>query len=236
MPSPFKTFLCRAAGLACALAYLPSSLALAGGDPAKGARAYYNLCSPCHSLKPGRHMTGPSLSGIVGKKAGSIDGFDRYSKALPQSAIEWNEETLSTWLANPPVMIPGTTMNAAVADTEARANIVAYLKETQPSEGGGRDDIPKPHEGVLDLKAASPATRIARIAYCRDTYTLTLENGSVLEFWERNLRFKTDSSKEGPNPAKPVLVPSGMQGDRAYVIFAAPEEMSAFIKSACPDP
>lgn len=181
-------------------------------------------------------MTGPSLEGIAGRKAGSIDGFDRYSKALSQSMVQWNERTLLAWLANPQAVVSGTTMNAVVTDAEARANIVAYLLETQPSAGGGRDDIPKPHESVLDLKAASPATRIAGIAYCRDTYTVTLENGSSLEFWERNLRFKTDSSKEGPSPAKPVLVPSGMQGDRAHVVFAAPEEMSGFIKPACKNP
>jgi cytochrome c len=51
--------------------------------------------------------------------------------------------------------------------------------------------------------------------------------------WEFNLRLKTDSSNDGPQAGKPVIVGTGMQGDRAAVVFAAPEEISAFIKSAC---
>jgi cytochrome c len=60
-----------------------------------------------------------------------------------------------------------------------------------------------------------------------------MENGTTLLFWEPNLRFKTDSSKDGPTPAKPVLVPTGMQGDRSYAIFASPQEISSFVKSDC---
>lgn len=213
-----------------------SASAIAGGDAAKGSRDFHNQCSSCHSLEPGRHMTGPSLAGIAGRKAGSVEGFDRYSKALSQSAIEWNEQTLTPFLADPQAVVPGNTMTARVADPVARAGIVAYLLAAQPSGGGGgRTDIPKPHENILDLKSAGPATRVARIAYCRDTYTVTLENGAAVQFWERNLRFKTDSSKEGPHAGKPVLVPGGMHGDRAYIVFAAPGELSGAIADTCTD-
>ena len=54
-----------------------------------------------------------------------------------------------------------------------------------------------------------------------------------LDFWERNLRFKTDSSDKGPPAGKPVIMSAGMMGDRASVIFAAPEEMSRSITNAC---
>ena len=43
-------------------------------------------------------------------------------------------------------------------------------------------------------------------------------------YWERNLRFKTDSSGDGPEKGTPAIVDSGMMGDRASVIFAVPEE------------
>jgi Cytochrome c2 len=227
--------LCCATGLALSLISLTVSPALADADPAKGARTFHNQCSPCHSLKPGRHMTGPSLSGIVGRKAGSIGGFERYSKPLPHSSLEWNEQTLSAWLANPQAVVPGNTMTALVADAQDRANIVAYLLATQTPGAPPREDIPKPHEKTLDLKAAGPATRIASIGFCRNTYAVKMENGSTLLFWEQNLRFKTDSSAEGPLPAKPNLVPTGMHGDRSYAVFAAPQEISGFIKLDCPD-
>jgi cytochrome c len=55
----------------------------------------------------------------------------------------------------------------------------------------------------------------------------------VPPFWEFNLRFKTDSSDKGPEPGHPVLIPASMMGDRAFVIFAAPEEISGFIESKC---
>jgi len=52
-------------------------------------------------------------------------------------------------------------------------------------------------------------------------------------FWEFNLRFKTDSSKDGPPKGKPAIVQAGMQGDRAFIVFAGPAEMSTFIKKQC---
>ena len=213
-----------------------SGLVHAGGDPVKGVRTFLNLCAPCHSVAPGRQMSGPSLSGIVGKKAGSVEEFERYSKALPKSAVEWNEQTLSAWLSNPQAMIPDSAMPMLVDDEQARADIVAYLVATQSAGAAARDDIPKPFDKTLDLKSSGPATRVASVTYCRDTYTLKMENGTAIKFWENNLRFKTDGSKQGPPPGKPVLVPGGQQGDRAYLIFAAPQDMSASIKSECAEP
>jgi len=53
------------------------------------------------------------------------------------------------------------------------------------------------------------------------------------EFWERNLRFKTDSSEEGPENDAPAILAGGMLGDRASVVFASPDEISRFIKPQC---
>ena len=62
---------------------------------------------------------------------------------------------------------------------------------------------------------------------------MTTADGETADFWEVNLRFKTDSSQTGPLPGKPTLMPAGMQGDRASVFFASPEEISNFIKHQC---
>ena len=58
-------------------------------------------------------------------------------------------------------------------------------------------------------------------------------DGKSNKVWEFNLRLKTDSSALGPQAGKPVIVGAGMQGDRASVVFAAPAEISGFIKELC---
>jgi cytochrome c len=76
--------------------------------------------------------------------------------------------------------------------------------------------------------------RVGRIA-CdgKQSYTIKTADGNVSKAWEFNLRFKTDSSDVGPQRGKPVIVGSGMQGDRASIVFATPDEISKFIKESC---
>lgn len=61
----------------------------------------------CHSTEPGRHLTGPSLAHVYGKKAASAEGFSRYSDALQRSGVVWNDASLNKWLTNPQGFIPG---------------------------------------------------------------------------------------------------------------------------------
>ena len=62
---------------------------------------------------------------------------------------------------------------------------------------------------------------------------MTTANGKTRQFWERNLRFMTDSSKDGPQHGAPAIMPAGMMGDHAAVIFAAPEEITKMIEARC---
>ena len=71
------------------------------------------------------------------------------------------------------------------------------------------------------------------IQYCGDTYKVTTADGKTRDFWERNLRFKTDSSNDGPEKNAPALIDAGMMGDRADVIFADPQEITPIIKHEC---
>jgi cytochrome c len=87
---------------------------------------------------------------------------------------------------------------------------------------------------ILNLKAVEANNRVTSISHCGDTYTVTFETEEAYEFWEFNLRFKTDGSDDGPVAGHPVIIPASMRGDRAFVIFAAPTEISPFIKSECP--
>jgi cytochrome c len=75
--------------------------------------------------------------------------------------------------------------------------------------------------------------QVKAVTYCHDTYRVTTADGKTRAFWERNLRLKTDSSKDGPATGVPALVPAGMMGDRAGLIFAGPEEVSKTIERRC---
>lgn len=207
----------------------------AEGDPENGARAF-RACAACHSLAPGRHLTGPSLAGLWDRPAGTVAGFTRYSEALKSADVVWNAETLDPWLADPQRFIPGNRMTfPGIRDERARTDLIAFLEAATTAEG---DDAPPAAEGGmapqrLNLKEAPPANRVTAIRYCGDTYHVTTAAGETIPFWEFNLRFKTDGSDLGPPAGRPALVPAGMMGDRASVIFAAPEEISALIERRC---
>jgi len=218
-----------------------SGFASETGDPAKG-REVYRACAACHSLAPGRHMTGPSLAEIWGRKAGTVEGFTRYSKAFKQADIIWDESSLDAWLENPKTFIPKNRMTfRGLPDETQRRDLIAYLRSVSEKEGPSSDQQAESmSEGtmsqgqILNLKALEANNRITSISHCGDTYTVTVETEEAYEFWEFNLRFKTDGTGNGPVAGHPVIIPASMRGDRAFVIFAAPTEISPFIKSECP--
>jgi cytochrome c len=118
----------RHAALAVSLAVWPA-LALAAGDPARGEKIY-ERCAACHSLATDR--TGPHHCGLLGRKAGTVPGFD-YSKAMRESRITWNERTLDRFLANPLKAVPGTSMGyAGIPDAGERRDLIAYLAQAAP--------------------------------------------------------------------------------------------------------
>jgi cytochrome c len=88
---------------------------------------------------------------------------------------------------------------------------------------------------VPNLKDLSPDEQVKSVTYCGDTYDVTTADGETVQFWERNLRFKADGGEEGPKPGAPAILGAGMMGDRASIIFAAPEEFGEFIKRSCPN-
>jgi cytochrome c len=75
------------------------------GDAARGQRDF-RASAPCHSLEADRNTTGPSLSGLWGRRAGSLPSFERYSDALKSSGIIWDDRSLDGWLTNPDRMVP----------------------------------------------------------------------------------------------------------------------------------
>jgi len=95
------------------------------GDAAHG-KDLYQGCQACHSVD--ENDLGPRHRGVVGRRAGSIEDYS-YSPALKGSGLTWNESTLDRWLTNPSALVPGTKMFFKVDDPQARADIIAYLKE-----------------------------------------------------------------------------------------------------------
>ena len=214
--------------LGCSSVLLMTLAAHAAGDPKRGAQVF-RQCMACHSVAAGEQMTGPSLAQIWDRKAGSVEGFLRYSDPLKRADVFWNEATLDKWLANPEKFIPGTSMTfSGLKENQARQDVVAYLKAV--SEGKARE-APR---NKLDLRKAPPEGQVTAIRHCGDTYTVDTADGKSQKIWEFNLRFKTDTSKLGPAPGRPVVVGAGMQGDRASIVFASPREISESIKQACP--
>ena len=129
-----------------------------------------------------------------------------------------------------------------IKDARERADLLAFLKEaTQPGhappslaqQGGMGGMMGMMGGSVPNLKTAGPDKRVQKITHCRDTYRVTTADGTTRDFWERNLRFKTDVSEDGPQKGAPAVVAAGMMGDRADVIFATPEEISGFISPHC---
>jgi cytochrome c len=113
-------------GIVAALAAF-SSPALADGDADAGKKVF-NKCKACHTLVEGKNKVGPSLFGVMGKSAASVNGF-KYSKAMKASSLTWDDETLKKFLTKPKSLVPGTRMAFAGLKKEKDIeNVIAYLK------------------------------------------------------------------------------------------------------------
>jgi len=98
-------------------------------DAGKGERVF-NKCKACHKIEDGANATGPHLYGVVGRDVGAADGFG-YSGSLKAVADVWTPQELDAFLENPSGYAPGTSMGfSGLGDAEDRANVIAYLDET----------------------------------------------------------------------------------------------------------
>ncbi len=96
-------------------------------DAAAGAIVFKTQCAGCHSVDQGKNIIGPSLFGIVGRPAGSIEGF-KYSPANKNSGITWDAATLDPYITNPQAVVPKTIMPyPGLKDATKRADLIAYL-------------------------------------------------------------------------------------------------------------
>jgi cytochrome c2 len=104
-------------------------MTLADGDAAKGKRIY-NKCKACHVINKKNNRIGPHLVGLFGRKAGSVKKF-RYSKAMKNSGITWDEKSLDAYLQKPRSFIKGNRMAfPGLRKKKDRDDLIAYLKKT----------------------------------------------------------------------------------------------------------
>lgn len=115
--------------LAVPLARLPA--AAVGGDWDAGSEVFDTYCSDCHSVSPkGTNRKGPALFHVMGRRAGTIPGFD-YSQGMRASGIVWNPQALNAYLANPRGLIRDGKMKKGLPKPADRANVIAFLERPE---------------------------------------------------------------------------------------------------------
>lgn len=113
--------------LAVGALLLGATQVYAQGDVARG-KASFAPCAVCHSIEKADNGRGPSLFGVYGRAAASVEGY-RYSSALKASGLQWDDANLSLWLKSPTTLVPGTVMRFfGMSDEGAREDMISYLK------------------------------------------------------------------------------------------------------------
>ena len=123
----------QAATAVAVLALLAGVLAPAAqqqGNADDGAEVF-KKCRACHEIGEGaKNKVGPVLNDLVGRKAGTIEGFN-YSvanKSAAEKGLVWTPEVLFQYLANPMAFMPGTKMAfAGLKSDQDRRDVIAYL-------------------------------------------------------------------------------------------------------------
>lgn len=100
--------------------------AFAAGDVVAGEKYFTRVCKACHATQAGKNGVGPSLAGVIGRKAGGVAGY-KSSPSYAASGVTWDAKTLDTYLTNPRKMMKGSRMITTVGNAADRANIIAYL-------------------------------------------------------------------------------------------------------------
>ena len=98
------------------------------GDVDAGEKVF-KKCKACHLVDQEKNKVVPHLVNVFGRTAGSLESFSKYSNALKESGIVWNDDTLNGFLEKPKAYVKGTKMAfGGLKKEEDRLNVIAYLK------------------------------------------------------------------------------------------------------------
>ena len=117
---------------------VPVALILSAGSALaqsaeRGERTFNQQCKACHTVeKGGPSPIGPNLFGVVGRKAGTLDGYS-YSEAMKKSGITWDDAALGDYLKDPKAKVPqGKMAFAGLRQAAQPGDVIAYLKKLAP--------------------------------------------------------------------------------------------------------
>jgi len=109
------------------VAFVATSTSLVGAADVEKGKAVFEQCAACHSLDGTGDYDGPSLKGVIGRKAGALEDY-RYSAAMKRSDVVWDPEALDKYVADPQAFIPGNRMAfAGIPDKTQRDDLIAFL-------------------------------------------------------------------------------------------------------------
>jgi cytochrome c len=117
--------------MACILSS-PYVVLAQGTEEASGQLAFNNACRTCHVVREGDNRLGPNLNKVVGRKAGSLPGYN-YSSAMKEADFVWDEAKLDRFIANPDEVVAGNNMKpyGGLASKDDRAKIIAFLAQAR---------------------------------------------------------------------------------------------------------
>jgi nitrite reductase (NO-forming) len=141
----------------------------------------FKKCQACHSLEPGKNLLGPSLGGIVGRKAGSEPSYS-YSPAMKQAGLVWDRATLDAYLADPEKVVPGNKMPFPGLKTEQdRADLIAFLSAAGSSAPPSAATTPStPPPGANPTPAGPTGADIGFVPDARYTLRSGIAEGRMV--------------------------------------------------------
>lgn len=123
--------------LLAGLALLATASASGAEGNVEAGKKVFNKCATCHGIGDKKGAVGPSLNGVVGRTAGTLEDYKaKYSKpmvAAGTAGLVWTEAELAAWVADPKKKVPGTKMVFPGLKKEQEiADVVAYVKSFSP--------------------------------------------------------------------------------------------------------
>ena len=138
-------------------------------------RQVYRRCQACHSLEPDRNGVGPTLAGVIGRRAGAVPGYN-YSGALLDSGVVWDAASLDAYVRDPQGFIPGNKMPFPGLKTDnQRRELIAFLEVA--AAGTPPDELPVANAPPEQI-AAGPSDSRPTVKYIPDV-RFTLRTGTM---------------------------------------------------------